>query len=402
MAGTTGVVGGGITGASVAYHLANRSDRRVVVFEREQVATRTTAKSAGYVGFRGGHTRTHRELMRRGIRLYKEFLSEPETDVRHRTLGGLGLATTADGRDRLQSRYRTARRAGDERDGQFVEYFEGDALAESMLLPDVRLDAVEAALFWPNYGYVSPAPLAREFATRARREGAEFRTDTAVTDIVRAGSESRAGSGAGSGSGTGAVQGVRTEDGSVDIDHLVLAAGPWNERLAASVGLDLPVRYSVAPALVVDDPSRNTYPSLTHRESGVYLRQHHDRRVFLGHYQGAYDEATPGSGTIPDAVPPETHSLILETAGRLVPGLDDPEIRDEWVGLRTLTPDRNPVIGWTDVPGLSVASYNATGIQHAPAVGDILSRQILDGDPTSHYEDVSVTRFDGYTDVRTP
>lgn len=400
-----GVVGGGITGASVAYHLARRSDRRVVVFERERVAARTTAKSAGYVGFRGGHTRTHRELMRRAIRLYNEFLSDSGTDARHRTLGGLGLATTADGRDQLRSRYRTARQAGDEHDGQFVEYFEGDALAESMLLPDVRLDAVEAALFWPNYGYVSPAPLAREFATRARRAGAELRTDTEVTDIVESGTGTGSGGPSGTGTGSGsddvAVRAIRTEDGSVDVDHLVLAAGPWNERLAASVGLDLPVRYSVAPAIVVDDPSRNSYPSLTHRESGVYLRQHHDQRVFLGHYQGAYDEASPGSGTIPDSVPPETRRLILETASRLVPGLDDPEIRDEWVGLRTLTPDRNPVVGWTDVAGLSIASYNATGIQHAPAVGDILSRQILDGDPTRHYEDVSITRFDGYSDVRT-
>jgi sarcosine oxidase subunit beta len=68
--------------------------------------------------------------------------------------------------------------------------------------------------------------------------------------------------------------------------------------------------------------------------------------------------------------------------------------------LRSLTPDRNPIIGWTDVDGLSVATYNATGIQHAPAAGDILSRQILDDDPTRHYEDVSVSRFDGYTDGR--
>jgi sarcosine oxidase subunit beta len=382
MAGTIGVVGGGITGASVAYYLSTRSDRRVVVFEREHVAAGTTAKSAGYVGFHGGNTRTHRELMRYGIRLYNEFLSDPGTDVRHRTIGGLELATTADGRARLQSRYRAAR---DQEDGGgSAEYFEGDALAGSMLLPDVNLDAVEAALFWPNYGFVEPAELAEEFAARARSAGAEFETGTEVTDIL----------------GSGTVTGVETGEGSVDVDHLVLAAGPWNEQLASSVGLDLPVRYSVAPALLVEDPSGNAYPSLTHRESGVYLRQHHDRRVFLGHYQGDYHEATRENRAIPDAVPPETRTRILERAARLVPRLERPTVRDEWVGLRSLTPDRNPIIGWTDVDGLSVATYNATGIQHAPAAGDILSRQILDDDPTRQYEDVSVSRFDGYTDGR--
>jgi sarcosine oxidase subunit beta len=384
--GPIGIVGGGITGASVAYHFATRSERRVVVFERGELAAETTAKSAGYVGFRGGHTPTHRELMHHGIRLYNEFLADPETDVRHRTLGGLGLATTADGREQLRARYRRVRGERDGPGAGFVEYFDGDALAESLLLPDVRTTEVAGALFWPNYGYVSPAELAREFAVRAERAGAEFRTGTDVTDLV----------------GADAVRGVETSAGRVDVDHLVLAAGPWNERLASAVGVDLPLRYSVAPALLIDDPSRNAYPSLTHRESGVYLRQHHGGRVFLGHYQGDYHEASPGRPDMPGSIPPDLRSRILETAARLVPGLADPAVSEEWVGLRSLTPDRNPVVGWTDVAGLSVASYNATGIQHAPAVGEIVARQVLDGDPTRFYDDVSITRFDGYADVRPP
>jgi sarcosine oxidase subunit beta len=85
----------------------------------------------------------------------------------------------------------------------------------------------------------------------------------------------------------------------------------------------------------------------------------------------------------------------------LVPYLYDSGIEEQWVGLRGLTPDSNPIVGWTDVEGVSVVAYNATGIQHAPAAGWILGRQLLDGDPTEYYEDVSISRFDGHTDVRT-
>lgn len=378
-----GIVGGGITGASTAYHLSQRSDREVVVFEREEIGSRTTAKSAGYVGFRGGHTRTHRELMRYSIRLYNRLIRDADEDVFHRLLGGVSLATTQAGRETLRTRYREACGEADAAEAQFVEYYE-EPLEESLLLPDVRFEAVAAALFWPNYGYVTPQPIATELADRARAAGVEFRTDTEVTDIV----------------GSDSVRAVRTDRGRVAVDHLVLAAGPWNRPLAASVGVDLPIRYSVAPGILVTDPSPNAYPSLTHRESGVYLRQHYDSRAFLGHYQGEFDAAAVERPEIPETIPTDTRSRILDTAERLVPELRDADVEREWVGLRSLTPDKNPIVGWTDTEGLSVASYNATGVQHAPAVGRILSRQILADEPTEYYDEVSISRFEGYTDIR--
>jgi glycine/D-amino acid oxidase-like deaminating enzyme len=379
-----GIIGGGITGVSVAYHLAQHSERDVVVFEREEVASRTTAKSAGYVGFRGGHTRIHRELMQYSIRLYNRVLHEADSEMVHRTLGGLGLATSDTGRQKLKTRYHNARHHTTNDPPQFVEYYSGESLSESILLPDVRFEEITAALFWPNYGYVTPESLAAELAERARAAGATFETDTEITDIV----------------GPDSVRAVRTDDGTVAVDHLILAAGPWNQELAAMVDVELPIRYSIAPGMLVADPSQHTYPSLTHHESGVYMRQHHGGRVFLGHYQGDFQEAAVESPGITESIPTDIRSRILDTAARIVPGLCNASVEREWVGLRSLTPDKNPIIGWTEVAGLSVATYNATGIQHAPAVGHILSRQILSDDPTRFYDDVSISRFDGYSDVR--
>jgi len=377
-----GIVGGGITGASAAYHLADRSDRDVVVFERDTIASRTTAKSAAYVGFRGGHTRVQRDLMRYGIELYNEFIGESTTNAFYRSLGGLDLATTSAGRDSLRSRYRDARSEdGGER---FVEYFDGDSVGESLLLPSVTLEAVRGALFWPNYGYVNPTELAFEFVERAEQAGAEFRVNTPVADVER--------------SDGGHL--VRTDDGSVTVDHLVLAAGPWNAELAGRLGIELPIGFSLAPGLLLEDTSDSSYPSLNHYESGVYLRQHHNDRVFVGHYQGNYDEGFEGDPEVPDDVPSDIVDRMIDTLQALVPYLYDSGIEEQWVGLRSLTPDSDPIIGWTDVEGVSVVSYNATGIQHAPAAGRILAEQILDGEPTRYYEDVSLSRFEGYTDVR--
>ncbi|SDY25541.1 NAD(P)/FAD-dependent oxidoreductase [Halobellus clavatus] len=388
MAGETiGIVGAGITGACTANYLSRRSDRRVVVFERDEVAAETTAKSAGYVGVRASHTAAHRALMTRSIHVYNRVIREADADVRHRMLGGLNVATTAAGRAALRDRHRSVTADGDGADAAFARFFDGETIRESLLLPDVRLDGLTAAWFWPNYGYVTPAALATAFADRARDAGAEFRTDTTVLDLER--------------DATGAIDAVRTDRGRTPVDQLVLAAGPWNPTLARSVGVDLPVRHSVAPGVLVDDPTASVHPSLTHHESGVYLRPHGDGQLFIGHYQGDFAAAAPATANpeIPADVPADLRAEILEGAGRLVYGLEDPTVRDQWVGLRSLTPDGNPIVGWTDVDGLLVATYNATGIQHAPAVGHILSQQLLGDEPTQYYDLVSISRFEGYSDV---
>ncbi|MFC6873206.1 NAD(P)/FAD-dependent oxidoreductase [Halobellus marinus] len=386
--GTIGIVGGGITGVCTAYYLSKRSDRRVVVFESDEVAAETTAKSAGYVGVRASHTQAHRALLTHSIRLYNRVIREAGADVRHRLLGGLNVSTTTDGRAALRARHRSLTEGDEDSNSAFAEFFEGDSLRESLLLPDVRLGELTAAWFWPNYGYVTPASLAATFAQRARNAGATFRTNTRVLELER--------------DATGSISAVRTDSGRTTVDQLVLAAGPWNPTLAQSVGVDLPVRHSFAPGLVLDDPTGSVHPSLTHHESGVYIRPHDDGQLFAGHYQGDFDDAAPDveDPEIPETIPTDLRENILDAAGQLLYGLDDPTVKDEWVGLRSLTPDGNPIVGWTAVDGLLVATYNATGIQHAPAVGDILSRQLLDGDPTQYYDAVSISRFDGHDDVQ--
>jgi glycine/D-amino acid oxidase-like deaminating enzyme len=101
-----------------------------------------------------------------------------------------------------------------------------------------------------------------------------------------------------------------------------------------------------------------------------------------------------------ETVPSEIRDAAIEFVEDLIPGMMDAAVVDQWVGVRSVTPDGNPVVGWTDLEGFSVAAFHTSGIQLAPAVGDVLARQLVDGDPTEYYDALSITRFDGYSDVR--
>jgi len=85
-------------------------------------------------------------------------------------------------------------------------------------------------------------------------------------------------------------------------------------------------------------------------------------------------------------------------AERLFPYLEEANVVDEWVGVRSLTPDTEPIVGRTEIDGLSVVSYNASGIQLSPTAGKIIAEQVVNDTPTEYYEAVSIFRFEGYDD----
>lgn len=378
------VIGGGIAGASVAYHLGERTDRPIVVYERAAIAGETTAKSAAFFGFHGSDV--ERRLKRYGMALYNDFLAEPSAEPRYDLVGWIRVATTDDGAEELR------RRVEGERRGQEVSHYRADTLRESVLLPEVDIDAIAGATYRPAVGYHRPRELAREFAARAEGRGVRFETDTGVVDLV-------------------------VEDGRLDRLVLesngtsetvapaaaVVAAGPWNPTVLGYAGLDLPISHSLAPILRLQraDEPPHTLPIVSHVESGVYARGHEEESVLVGHHPTDVDAGRRlDPAAVGQQVPPDLREAMLGTVDDLLPGVADAEVAEEWVGVRSHTPDGHPIVGWTGVEGLSVVAFDSSGIQLAPAAGRIVARQLVDGRPTEHYESVSVARFDGREDVR--
>jgi sarcosine oxidase subunit beta len=103
--------------------------------------------------------------------------------------------------------------------------------------------------------------------------------------------------------------------------------------------------------------------------------------------------------TVSDSVSAEFRNTAIDVIDQLFPFLLDADITEEWVGVGSRTPDHWPIIGWTDVEGFSIAAFHSQGIQLAPAAGDIIARQLVDGEPTAYYDEVSIARFAGNTDT---
>lgn len=367
------VIGGGIAGASVAMHLAAKTTRPVTVFERDALAAATTAKSAAFFGHYG--TPVERQMKRYGLAQYNEFAATPRGHPQYDLVGRLRVATTTAGARELEA-YSS--------DEPTVECYQPSELHEALFIPPLDTETVTGATYRAGVGYFDPRELANEFVARAREHGVAFDVGARVEDITVADRR---------------VTGVVFDGSHVSADAVVCAAGPWNRTVARWAGVRLPVTHSEAPILAIDHGRDYTLPIVHHAESGVYLRGHRDGTILIGHYPPDRASETMEPDRVRDRVPDDTRDEMWRVVESVLPGLADADVRDEWVGVRSHTPDGNPVIGWTGVEGCSVVAFNSSGIQLAPAAGFITAEQLLAGRPTEYYDAVTISRFDGRADA---
>lgn len=369
MADRIAIVGGGIAGASVAYHLSSRTETPVVVFERGAVAAETTGRSTAV--FRMMDDPLLVAMKRYGLGLYNRFLASPTGNPEYELIGRLEAATTEAAAARLQNEELPLGR-----------YVDAEDLSETLICPELDTESVVGALYNPNAGYFRPSELAHEFATRARERGVEFRTNTTVTDVDVE---------------DGRVVSVRTDGGRTAVSHVVATTGPWNLELGRTAGIDVPIRHTLAPILKLkpDTPPTHTLPNIKFTGSGYYVLGQDDGTVLVGHSPGSYS----GAGTeydpdaVSDSVPPDIVSGATDMIAEHLPSLVDAKQIEEWVGIRSLTPDGKPLIGPTEVGGFSIVGFNSEGIQLAPAAGRIVAAQVTDSEPPEYATAVSPSRF---------
>jgi len=372
------VVGGGIWGCSIAYHLARRGLRDVLVLERRELASGNTPQAAGLVG----QLRSS-ELMVRSIQHVVGRLAR--WDVEHgeecgfRQVGSLKLALT-DARVReLEAQVAQARRWGLE-----VELI--SPAAARARVPFLDAAAVRAAAWIPGDGYVEPYTLAMAIARAARRLGVRFETERPVTAIRIE---------------RGGVRGVDTPVGPVESPCVIVAAGPWVERLAAATGLALdtvPLRHqhwTTAPLAAVPPD----LPVVRVPDASVYIRPEVGG-LMLGGF-----EARPKAFSMADLPPTfeieyteKDLGVLEELAGgltRVFPVLAGAPVLKGCAGLPTFTPDGGYLLGaLPGARGLWVAAgCNAVGIAGSLLVGEWMSELILDGRTRVHTASQALDRF---------
>ncbi|HZS33736.1 MAG TPA: FAD-dependent oxidoreductase [Methylomirabilota bacterium] len=380
------VVGGGIWGCAIAYHLARAGLRDVVVLERRELACGNTPQAAGLVG-----QLRSTELMVRSIRRVvarlERWAAEHGEECGFRQVGSLKLALTEPRVKELEEHVAHAREWGLE-----VELISPAAARARVPLLDAA--GVRAAAWIPGDGYVEPYTLAMAIARAARRLGVRFETERPVTAIRIE---------------RGAVRGVDTPAGPLDAPRVVVAAGPWVERVAEAVGLrvdTVPLRHqhwTTAPMAEVPPD----LPVVRVPDASVYIRPEVGG-LMLGGF-----EARPRAFSMAEL--PLTFEIehtekdlgvLEELAGgltRAFPGLAGAPVLKGCAGLPTFTPDGNYLIGAAPgVDGLWVAAgCNAIGIAGSLLIGEWMGELVVEGRTRDDTATQSLTRFGArYADRR--
>ncbi len=378
------IVGGGIVGVSVAYHLALRGLTDVVLIERDRLTAGSSWHAAG--GFHGINADTQiAALQRYTMHMYPKIEAESGQDLGLKASGGLELAGSAERWRWLKWELALMRAQGN--DGAYL-LSPHEAAA---MVPIIDTDGLHGALFDPDEGNLDPNGAVYAYAKAARALGVEIVQGDRVTDLARRRDDG---------------WDVVTEQGTVVAEHVINAAGLWARRVGRMVGVDhplvpMPHHYFVTEAIPAIAAIDGLMPAVTDLEGFTYLQREGD-----GLLLGVYEER-PTHWEVDGApwdfgmtlLPPDIERISpeLKLAYRRFPVLGDVGIR-KWVhGAFTATPDGNPLVGPLDgLPGYWAACGVFAGFSQAAGVGLVLANWIIDGEPGLDAFGMDVTRFGAY------
>ena len=377
------IIGGGVVGASVAYHLTERGCRDIVIVERERML------GLGSTGKATGGIRAQFETdINIQLSLYSlDFFRNWEFDCEYEPRGYLFLATNKGHLEYLSRSVVRQRELGYDE----VELIDTAAIAE--LVPGLNCDDILGGSFGRQDGFINPLAVLEGFATSAALLGTRVISGVTVRTIEV---------------DKGRVRGVRTSDGLLECDKVVLCAGAWAQHIAATAGVELPVEpqrrqivWARAPRPLPQD-----LPMVIDLADGFHFRPAQDF-VFRG--PDAETSAFADHDVLfayPDPEEPVSFSTefdegfldkIGERAAHRAPFLNGAKIIYEKcrAGLYENTPDHHAILGGCEVEGLYFAAgFSGHGVMHSPATGRALAEIILDGEAS--FLDVSSLRLERF------
>jgi glycine cleavage system aminomethyltransferase T/glycine/D-amino acid oxidase-like deaminating enzyme len=373
------IIGGGVIGTSVAYHLAEMGCRDVLLLEQGQLSCGTTWHAAGLVGqLRASESGTR--LVQYSTELYERLEAEVGLGTGFRRCGGVTVARTQD--RMVQLRRTAAAAAAYQLDCEIISPQQARDLYPVMDVSDLA-----GAIWLPDDGRANPADLTYALAAGARRRGVVVRERTRVTGILTAG---------------GAVTGVATADGDVEAEIVVNCAGQWAKQVGAWCGVTVPL-HSCEHFYVVTDQIEGVHrdlPILRDPDGYTYFKEEVGGLV-VGGFE---PDAKPW--VAPDALPYpfefqllgedwDHFSVLMESAQLRIPALNDTGIKMFYNGPESFTPDNQFILGEAaEVRNFFVgAGFNSVGIASAGGAGQALAQWILEGDPGTDLSAVDIRRF---------
>ncbi|HWN11258.1 MAG TPA: FAD-binding oxidoreductase [Pyrinomonadaceae bacterium] len=370
------IIGSGIVGSSVAYHLAEQGCTNVLVVEREAHQGKgSTGKSMGGVRAQFS-TAVNIQMSRYSIDFFSRFEETVGHPADYRAHGYLFCATNENHLNYLKANRERQLAFGVDN----VEIVSREDIRR--FVPQLRVDDIIGGTFCQTDGFVDPHSVMMGFMLNARERGVRLWLDTAVTGIeveaVSAAIMAAFVPGEEAALPARRISGVMTSRGFVSTRIVVNAAGPWAAEVARMAGVELPVeplRRQLVPTEPFDGlPKR--FPMVIDMSNGFHFRRE-GKGILL-----AWNDPQETPGFKMDFDPTFVEKILTRAAAR-VPGLADAEVNPHraWAGLYEMTPDHHAIIG--PAPGVAglffVNGFSGHGVMHSPASGRISADLVLHG-----------------------
>jgi 4-methylaminobutanoate oxidase (formaldehyde-forming) len=371
------VIGGGVIGCSIAYHLTKLGFENVVLLERQQLTSGTTWHAAGLVGqLRTSINMT--KLAKYTSELYRGLEEETGQATGYRQCGSISIASTAERFEELK------------RSASMAKVFDLEVNVVSVgeigeRYPLINTDDLFGGIHIPSDGYANAVDITQALAKGARNRGAQVFQDTKVEEILRDGN---------------GVTGVRTSKGDIEADHVVICGGMWSRELAASVGVNVPL-HACEHYYVLFESVEGLHPELpVLRDYDACTYYKYDAGKLL---VGAFEPTAKPWGM--DGIAEDFcfdeiagdfdhFEPVLHDAMARLPALQDAGIQKFFCGPESFTPDVRYHIG--KVPEVDncwvSAGLNSIGLQSAGGIGKVMAEWIRDGHPPVDLWEVDVRR----------
>ena len=359
------IIGGGVTGASLAFHLTERGVRDVLVVDKSFVASGGTGKSSACVRQHYSTAETCR-MIRYSLEFFQRF--------EERTGGGscgfrrTGYLLGVDEKMRAPMEASVALQRSQGIDTRFVSPAEMKEIE-----PRMRTEDLVTGCYEPDSGYCNPAETAQGFARAARTRGARVMEETEVLGVLTEGSR---------------VTGVRTSRGDIAAAKVVNAAGLWGARIGAMMGVEIPIQVCRHKINIVSWPesARRPHPMVYDFVTNIYTRPEMGEHILVGGLDSEESHDLADPDRYKEGVSLDESAEALSRVGHRFPVLADGHIARGYAGCFDVTPDWHPVLDRLGPDGCYTAvGFSGHGFKLSPAVGHMMAALVTEG-PSGHQD----------------
>ena len=350
------ILGAGVIGASIAFHLATRKAGRIVVIDKGHVGQGGSGRSSALVRMHYSYP-PEVQLALVSLHMFENWAEVVGEEGDFRKTGFVRIVHPGEG-DRLKQNVEMQRKLG-------VNVKLLDRIELKELEPDWKVDEVELAAYEPDSGYGDGARVANDFLTRARALGVAYQSKTQALEFLVEGER---------------LRGVKTEHGEIAAPVVIAATGPWTRPLFQRIGIDLPIEteYHQVAILRNAPDMEGGGSACIDSVSATYFRSDTHDKFLIGDFYGQ-------RGADPDNFPQRASDdgleEIIERASRRVPKLENAEVMRGVTGVYDMTPDSRPLLG--EISGVArlyvCAGFSGMGFKISPAIGLVMSELLLDG-----------------------